>query len=351
MPTHISFASLCVLGYAAWAMAQAPHTLPAELAAPGTPVLIPREGGGTNVRLSEGAAADWQGNVYYNEMLPTPRTMQVKVGDSVAAAWRPDNDAPNGIWLDTQNRLVICQARAIVRVKAGAAFDNQTDTLYKYAIAQDFNDVTGDSKDNLYFTNHKGRSVFFRDAATGTTREVLSGRPNPNGVEWDEERKIVYVCESSGGKVAAYTVGADFSLTGRRDFASVPSADGIVLDELGNVYTVTYGTAVHVFSPNGTKLGLIPLSGSQMTNIAFGGADFKTLFMVTDRGIHKLPMKVKGYKTGQPVTVSIGKGMAAGQAIMAPKASGKAVYRADGRRKGVPETGRPDRLDFGLRVR
>lgn len=311
-------------------IAQGSHTMPAALAAPGTPALMPRVGGAAV--FAEGVAADWQGNVYFNEMDMNIRTMQVKVGQDSGRIWRQAKDIPNGIWLDSQNRLVICQQRAIVRVKAGAAFDNQTDTLYKYAATgENFNDVTGDSKDNLYFTNFNGRSVFYRDAVSAATREVLSNRPKPNGVEWDEERKIVYVCENEAGKVAAYTVAADHSLESRRDFATVASGDGIVLDSAGNVYVVSYSNGVKVFSPAGDPLGEIPLSGSRITNLAFGGADFRTLFMITDKGLYKLPMKVKGYKSGSP-SVGLVKPIGAGSGPAVRPSQAKAGYRADGRK-------------------
>ena len=205
--------------------------------------------------------------------------------------------------------------------------------------------MTGDSKDNLYFTNFNGRSVFYRDAVSGATKEVLSNRPKPNGVEWDEERKIVYVCENEAGKVAAYTVAADHSLEARRDFATVASGDGIVLDSAGNVYIVSYSNGVKVFSPAGDPLGEIPLSGSRITNLAFGGADFRTLFMITDKGLYKLPMKVKGYKTGSP-SVSLGKSIGAGSGPTARPSQAKPGYRADGRKAALrPRNGgRADRI-------
>jgi sugar lactone lactonase YvrE len=311
-------------------MAQNSHTLPANLAAPGTPVLMPRISAPV---FAEGVASDWQGNVYFNEMDMNNRTMQVKVGQDSGRIWRQAKDKPNGMWLDTENRIIICQARAIVRVKAGAAFDNKTDTLYKYpATGQEFNDVTGDSRNNLYFTNFNGRSVFYRDAVSGATREVLSNRPKPNGIEWDDERKIVYVCENEAGKLAAYTVAADHSLEGRRDFATVPEADGIVLDSAGNVYAVSYSHGVKVFSPAGDSLGEIPLSDSRLTNLGFGSADFRTLFLITDKGLYKLPMKVKGYKSGAPSVVSLGKSSGPGFGQSAGFSRTKAGYRADGRK-------------------
>lgn len=309
------------------AVAQAPHSLPATLAVPGTPVLTLRAGADV---FGEGVAADWQGNVYFNEMGPNNRTMQLKVGQDSARIWRQAKDAPNGMWIDTQNRLVICQTRALVRVKPGSTFDDKTDTLYKYpATGQDFNDVSGDSKDNLYFTNFNGQSVFYRDAATGVTKEVLNGRPKPNGIEWDEERKTVYVCENEAGKVAAYAVGDDHTLGGRRDFATVPGADGIALDEQGNVYAVAFGAAVHVYKPDGTKLGEIPISGTQLTNLAFGGPDFKTLYMITNKGLYKLPMKVRGYKSGAP-PVAIKSFRALRKEVADPDLR-KLSYRLDGK--------------------
>src|SRR5690606_26073107 len=137
------------------AAAQAPHTLPASLAPAGTPVLVAKEGG-TGEVFSEGVVADWAGNVYFNQQANQDRTMILTVGSDTSKAWRRAADDPNGMWLDSQNRLIICQQKAIVRVKAGATWDNQTDTLYKYTGNNAFNDVTGDSKDNLYFTNFTG---------------------------------------------------------------------------------------------------------------------------------------------------------------------------------------------------
>jgi sugar lactone lactonase YvrE len=326
------------LSLAAVAGGQSPHTLSPDLADPGTPVLIPRTGGGGANVFGEGVVADWQGNVYFGEQSPSNKTMQLKAGQDTAKFWRQAADNPSGMWLDAQNRIVICQQHALVRIKAGSAFDNQTDTLYKNT-GQDLNDVTGDSKGNLFFTNYMGSTVFFRNAATGETKTVFTNISRPNGVEWDEERKRLYLHEFLIDTVAVYDVGADYSLSNRRFFAGVDACDGITLDERGDVYSVSYTTGVvHAFDPDGKPLGEISITGQQMTNIGFGGADFKTLYMITIKGLYKLPMKVKGYKSGQPAiaiakpTLS-GKGSREGMAdFLGP------VFRADGRRV-APLTG------------
>ncbi len=334
MPNHSPLYALAGLLFAAIAHAQPSlHSLPDSIAAPGTPTLIPRTGGGGATVFGEGVVSDWQGNVYCGEMDNSDRTMQLKVGQDTAHSWRKANDDPNGMWLDSQNRILICQQRAIVRVKAGATFDNQNDTVYKYT-GQDFNDITGDSRDNLYFTNFNGNTVYFRNATTGVTIPLLSNQPKPNGIEWDEGRKVLYVNEYGANKVAAYDVGADFSLSNRRDFVTnITSPDGICLDSLGNVYVVAGGQGVQVYAPApadktklGAKLGEIPLPNQSLTNLDFGGADFKTLYMVTNKGLYKLPMKVRGYKKGQSV-VSLAKL----RPYSAQTLSLSPIFRLDGR--------------------
>jgi gluconolactonase len=321
---------ICPLLAAFAAFAQpGPHTLPPDLADPGTPVLLPRKGGAGSYVFGEGVASDWQGNVYCNEQDQSNKTMQLKAGQDTVKAWRQAADNPNGMWLDyTQNKLVICQQHAIVRVKAGAAFDNQTDTLYKYD-GEDFNDITGDSKGNLFFTNYMGSTVFFRNAATGETKTVFTDISRPNGIEWDEERKRLYLHEFGINIVSIYDVAPDYSLSNRRVFANVQACDGITFDERGDVYSVSYATGVvHVFDPDGKELGQIPITGQQLTNLSFGGADFKTLYMITTKGLYKLPMKVRGYKSGQPSS-SIGRVTLAPPAGRAPAG---ALFRMDGRR-------------------
>jgi hypothetical protein len=148
-------------------------------------------------------------------------------------------------------------------------------------------------------------------------------------VEWDEERKRLYLHEFGIDTVAVYDVAADYSLSNRRGFANVPACDGITLDERGDVYSVSYTTGVvHVHDPDGKKLGEIAIAGQQLTNLAFGGPDFKTLFFITNRGLYKLPMKVKGYKSGQP-SISIAAPFRARAGWSGAEA---AWFRADGRR-------------------
>lgn len=75
MPRSIYIAIAAALSWTA-AHAQSPHTLSPQLADPGTPVLIPRTGGGGANVFGEGVVADAQGNVYFGEQSPSNKTMQ-----------------------------------------------------------------------------------------------------------------------------------------------------------------------------------------------------------------------------------------------------------------------------------
>ena len=80
---------------------------------------------------------------------------------------------------------------------------------------------------------------------------------------------------------------------------SIAGPDGATIDCAGNVYWAS-GTdgLVHVFSPAGAELGTIA-SAAGTTNVAFGGADRRTLFITSgrtgDSGLYGVQLGVPGY--------------------------------------------------------
>ena len=90
--------------------------------------------------------------------------------------------------------------------------------------------------------------------------------------------------------VWAYAIAADGSLSGKRRFAAVAS-DGMCLDERGNLYVTS--DAVHVFAPDGTRLGTIPVPVTP-TNVCFGGPDRQRLFITGGGFLHAVRMRVHG---------------------------------------------------------
>src|SRR5690606_7439186 len=119
----------------------------------------------------------------------------------------------------------------------------------------------------------------------------------PNGIALSNDDKTIFVSFSAGTppEIAKYVVEDDGSLGARTKFADAPadSPDGIAVDEAGNLY-LAVASGVEVFKPDGTKWGKIT-TDKPATNVAFGGADRKTLFITANGGVFQVTgIKVAG---------------------------------------------------------
>ena len=70
-------------------------------------------------------------------------------------------------------------------------------------------------------------------------------------------------------------------------------ADGIKVDTAGNVYSGGSG-GLYILDARGRKLGRIVHGEAATTNMAFGGDDWKTLFVCAHDSIYVRRMKVPG---------------------------------------------------------
>ena len=71
-------------------------------------------------------------------------------------------------------------------------------------------------------------------------------------------------------------------------------ADGLAIDAQGRLYAAT-SAGVEVFDTAGKHLGTIPLSRAPQ-NLAFAGADKKTLYVVGRGAAYKIQMLTEGFK-------------------------------------------------------
>jgi gluconolactonase len=137
----------------------------------------------------------------------------------------------------------------------------------------------------------------------GKVRLVADDIRRPNGVALSPDEKTVYVANTGGEFVLAWTVNPDGSLAARREFAKLAGfrqaptgptsgADGIVVDKDGRVF-VTSTLGIEVFSPAGTALGVIALP-KQPQNIAFGGPQHAHLYAVGRGSAYRISTLTKG---------------------------------------------------------
>jgi gluconolactonase len=119
----------------------------------------------------------------------------------------------------------------------------------------------------------------------------------PNGLCFSPDEELLYVNDSERKLIRAFDVAADGSLANRRVFAAnIRSSlepggpDGMKCDERGNVWVTAPG-GVWIYTPSGELMGKLHVPEG-VANLAWGGADFRTLFLAATRSVYRVTTKV-----------------------------------------------------------
>ena len=119
----------------------------------------------------------------------------------------------------------------------------------------------------------------------------------PNGLCFSPDEKLLYVNDTVQTLIRVFDVAADGSLSNGRIFASgirssleegVP--DGMKCDQRGNVWVTAPG-GVWVYAPSGDLLGKVR-APEKVANLAWGGPDFRTLFLTATHSVYRIETKV-----------------------------------------------------------
>ena len=286
----------------------------------------------------EGPAWHSSGDLYFSDIAGS-RILKL-APDGTVSVFRQDSGRTNGNTFDAQGRLVSCEGaefgpggrRRIVRTDLATGHVEVLTDRFEGKRYNAPNDVCVDREGRIWFTDpyywHDRASlemgceaVYCIDGAN--VRRVVSqpdiGRPNGLAITPDD--KTLYVIDSdsrAGGnrKIWAFDVRADATLAGQRlvyDFGRGRGGDGMRLDLAGNLWvaagvlkprhaneTGEVQTAVHVISPGGKLLGRIPIPEDVLTNLTFGGPDFKSLYVTAGKTVFKIAVNTPGYSLWPP---------------------------------------------------
>ena len=215
----------------------------------------------------------------------------------------------NGLHLDREGRLVICQHgdRRIARLVAPLADPRPEFTTladrYEGMRFNSPNDAAFHSSGALYFTDppyglaegpedpHREMDFegVFRLDPEGTVRLLTTELSRPNGIGLSPDEETLYVANSDPQRALwmTYDVLSDGSISsGRVFFDATPWVedrpglpDGLKIDGGGNLFATGPG-GVLVFSPDGQHLGTI-VTTRPTANCAFGD-DGRSLYMTAD---------------------------------------------------------------------
>ncbi len=103
-----------------------------------------------------------------------------------------------------------------------------------------------------------------------------------NGIALSPDEKILYVNESVQRKIWKFSVDGRGNISNKTLFAEFPDFgfDGMKCDKAGNLYVTRYGKGtIAVMSPAGDLIREISLKGKSCSNLVFGGADGKTVYV------------------------------------------------------------------------
>lgn len=271
---------------------------PSGLVAPGaTPARLDQ-----TFTFTEGPAADARGDVYFSDV----RQSQIHKwtwADGRIALHRADTGGSNGLYFDSGGRLVVCESTGQRIVRDDLA--GNVAVLVDRFNGQPFNapnDLWVDPRDGVYFSDpayglpagslpQDGEHVYYIPPGGGPTVRVTTDLGRPNGIIGTRDGTLLYVADPGRAQILRYRPQRDGTLADRAIFVPDRGADGMTMDERGNVYLANQG--VWIYAPDGTLLDRIAVPEAP-TNLTFGGPAFRTLFITARTSVFTLEMTVRG---------------------------------------------------------
>ena len=220
----------------------------------------------------------------------------------------------NGLTLDEQSRLTICQHgnRRVVRIEKNGLTTVLADRFEGKRLNSP-NDLVYRSDGTLFFTDPPFGLPKFADdprreqphfgvysVRDGMVRLVSKDLAGPNGLAFSPDEKFLYVGNWDEKKkvVNRYPVNADGTLDKGELFFDMTSApgddaiDGVKVDQRGNVCVSGPG-GLWILDATGKHLGT--LRGPEHPhNMAWGDADGRTLYLAAQTGIYRLRLNIPG---------------------------------------------------------
>lgn len=228
----------------------------------------------------------------------------------------PANTLYNGTMLDAQERLLAVQAGGAA-LRVVMVTNNVVTVLASSCHGLKFyspNDLVVKSDGTIWFTDpgynggysqppvppgfQTGYYVYQFNPTNGNatcTPVITNGIARPNGLCFSPDETKLYVADSDtpAHHILVYSVTASNTLSGGSIFANIANGipDGIRCDVDGRVWSSS-GEGVYIFAPDGHLIGKIIFN--RISNLCFGGPQYKTLYMTGQPNVTSLPVLVAG---------------------------------------------------------
>jgi gluconolactonase len=263
------------------------------------PMLVSKKFG-----FTEGPAVDKYGNIFFTDQ-PNNKIWKYSTTGKLTIFLNHAGRS-NGLYIDNKGNIIACadekdQLWLITKNKKIKVLIKN----YKNHLLNGPNDLWIDTKGGIYFTDPyyqrsywkrthadiKGEKVYYLPKNKKEPVVIDSDLIKPNGIVGSADGKILYVSDIGDGKTYQYKILKDGNLADKKLFIN-KGADGITLDEKGDLYLC--GNGITVYDSTGKKIAYIPIKEKWTANLCFGGKNKKLLFITASEAIYTLQMRVKG---------------------------------------------------------
>jgi gluconolactonase len=260
----------------------------------------------SGLKFAEGPAWSREGFLVFSD-IPAEFIYRMQIGEDGKirrSVWREQSGGANGNAFDAQGRLYTCEAHA--RRVTRTTRKDQIETLaesWQGKRLNSPNDIVVRHDGHVYFTdpafgidNDKRELDFygiFHISPKGELALVAKWQTRPNGVALSPDGKTLYVDDSDTHSVHAFELERSGAASNDRVLISnidgVP--DGMRTDEKGNLYVAANG--IQIYTAAGKPLQPLMVS-ERPSNLAFGDADFQSLYITARDSVFRVRMNVKG---------------------------------------------------------
>lgn len=251
--------------------------------------------------FTEGPASDTLGNVYFTDIPDNTIYVYTKNNDLQVFM----RDVPgNGLAFDNKEKLIVCGHNGGRNIYAIDILTKEKTTLIEEFSNQKFNspnDLWIDAQNGIYFTDPRygkrdnmelnTEQVYYLSPDRSKVIKVTEDLRRPNGIYGIDNGEKLLIADNEAGIVYIYNVKKDGSLTGKKKFIVNERVDGMTVDQYGNIYITSEN--VKIYNNKGLLIEEIK-TPEHPTNVCFGGADFKTLYITERKKVYKIKMNVMG---------------------------------------------------------
>jgi gluconolactonase len=252
----------------------------------------------------------------------------------VSRRFRFPSGNSNGNTFDFQGRQIACEHgnRRVVRYEYNGSFTVLADSFEGKQFNAPNDAVVHPEDGAIWFTdpgygslmNYEGNkadtgsvqpfqkeAIYRIDANSGKIEKVTDEIFKPNGLCFSPDYKMLYVADTGAShypdapkNIKVWDVVNGKSLANGREFTSMEYqgkagfADGIRADVDGNIWASAGWVGdgydgVHIFAPNGDRIGLIKLP-EICSNVCFGGSKRNRLFMTGSQSLYAVYVETQG---------------------------------------------------------